>query len=292
MRKLMGLLGLGVLALGVGGVRAEETKVVKSAPAKASVVIRLASDSAVAGWEEMSFNNVLLFLAPNAVLGGPDVAATRYAKTDAGEVFEMTLTPAGATSAASVIKQNAGARLGVLVDGKVIAAPVIDGAMLKGTALTVSTAALTPRGPAINVVAAQPTVAADGLVSVDVFLSQANDLRGYQVALEAVGGRAGALQLVDIHQETARPDFIFGAQQIVNAVDVNGGRAVAALFTGTVDLTSPAYLATFTYKASSDAAGQFKIKVRVSDETALRDSNTNPIAYQAGQTATINIAGK
>jgi hypothetical protein len=246
---------------------------------------RLASVTPVAGYEEASFGGSLVFVAANASLGAGEIVA---AVTNTSDIV-LTLTAQGATSAANLVRANAGARLAVYEGSRIVAAPVIEPGMLKGTSLTASTSPIASSGPAINVVAQQATATPGALVSFDVYLTHAADLRGYQVALTVESGRSGQLTLVDIHQDTAREDFVFGSQQIVNAVDLNGHRMVAALFNGSTDVTAPKYLGTFTYQASADASGTFRVKASVSEETALRDSAGLPIGYQMGTVGAIQI---
>jgi hypothetical protein len=248
--------------------------------------VKLASVTPVAGYEEASFGGSLIFTAANASLGaGEIVAATANTQN-----VVLTLTAQGASTAANLVRQNAGQRLAVLNNGRVVAAPVIEPGMIKGTTLTASTAPIAPAGPTLSVVAS--TEAPKGMHAFDVFLTGAMDLRGYQVALSADGGTNGKLNLVDIHQDATRADFVFGSEQIVNAVDLNGGRVVGALFVGSVDAATPKYLGTFTYQPSSDATGTFTVKVQVSEETMLRDSTNSPIGYQAGAAGTVQIGTK
>jgi hypothetical protein len=258
----------------------------KSPAAKGtSYSARLASLTPSAGYDEAVFGSSTIFVASNAALGAGEIVAARVNASD----IVLTLTADGATKAATLVRSHSGARLAVFDAERVVGAPVIDSAMLKGTSLTISTAAITPTGPAINVVASKATAAPGELVTFDVFVSPVADLKGYQVALEAWGGDSGKLTLIDIHQDTQRADFVYGSEQILNAVDLNGSRMVAALFTGSTDVTTPKYLGTYTFQSTPDARGTFNVRVQVSDETMLRNSQNTPIAYQAGTPGTIRV---
>lgn len=284
MQKFTKKFGVGILSLGLVcsvGFAADA----KAPVAKQSFSAKLASVTPVAGYEEASFGGSLVFVAANSALGAGEIVAGRM---NTNEIV-LTLNAEGATAAANLVRSNAGARLAVYEGTRIVAAPVIEASMLKGTNLTVSTAPIAPSGPTISVVATKATANPGELVSFDVFLSSAADLRGYQVALDATGGTSGKLILSDVNQDTARADFVFGSAQILNASDLNGGRVVGALFNGTTDVTSQKYLGTFSYMASPDAAGTFTVKLRVSEDTALRDSASAPIGYQAGSAATVRI---
>jgi hypothetical protein len=84
------------------------------------------------------------------------------------------------------------------------------------------------------------------------------DLRGYQLHLEVVGGRAGGLRLVDIAVEPLKNRAF---DQEWSAFNVTTGQMVAGLSTDGVATSARAYLATFTFVASKNASGRFMIDV-------------------------------
>lgn len=279
MSKVARMLGIGLMTVGL------LSAAVMAEGKGTSYSIRLASQTQLAGYEEAVFGDSTLFVAANTAIGSVDIVGAR-ATTSA---IDLTLSANGATVAANLVRANAGQRLAVYEGQRIVAAPAIESGMLKGTTLTVSTAALTPMGTMLTVTSSKTTAQAGEMINVDVFVSQAQDLRGYQVAVEATGGKSGGLHLVDIHQDAARADWVFGGEQIVNAVDVNGSRMVAALFSGSTNVAMPKYLGTFSFQSTKDASGTFAVKVRASDETALRDSNSQPIGYHVGPAVLVNI---
>lgn len=286
MRSAMRVLSVGLLSLCVASsfVYAEGKGESKGGKA-GGWSVRLGSVSPTAGFEEQSFGGTLVFVSANVSVGSADIASAAQTTN----AINLTLTAQGATSVSSLIRSNAGQRIAVYDGARIVAFPVIEASMLKGTSLTASTSPIAPAGPTLNVKAVQATAAAGTMVSFDVYLSGASDLRGYQVAVDVTGGDNGKLTLADIHQDVNRADWVFAGQQIVNASDLNGSRVVAALWNGGVDAGSMKYIGTFSYQASDDASGTFTAKVRVSEDTALRDSNSAPIGYQAGAVGSVQI---
>ncbi len=99
------------------------------------------------------------------------------------------------------------------------------------------------------------------LFEVDVFLAEpVADLRGYQLHLEASGGSNGHLVLEDISIHE-RKDWAYHQRGAWSAFNVFTGQMVAGLDSAGIPAPAGAYLATFTYRASRRAAGDFVIDV-------------------------------
>ncbi len=112
-------------------------------------------------------------------------------------------------------------------------------------------------------VASQRRAAPGDVVSVDVRLDSAfggPDLVGYQLEVRAGGGTRGQLELIDV-SVTDRKDYAFaglGGDQSVFSP------ARSAMFVGVPTLegfaaAEGAYLATFTFRVSAEAAGTFVV---------------------------------
>jgi hypothetical protein len=98
-------------------------------------------------------------------------------------------------------------------------------------------------------------------LEVSVYLgSDLADLRGYQLHLGVSGGTSGSLQLIDVAVQ-ARPDAAFDQLGAWQAFNVATAQMVAGLDSPGVKAPAGSYLATFTYRASPDAAGPFVIEV-------------------------------
>jgi hypothetical protein len=114
---------------------------------------------------------------------------------------------------------------------------------------------------AVRLVADRSTSAPGDLIDVDVFLEDAlSDLRGYQLHVEAAGGKRGTLELVDvaIHE---RRDHVFAGLADWRAFNARTGQMLAGLDEPGIETSPGAYLATFTFKASADAAGTFSVEL-------------------------------
>ncbi len=106
-------------------------------------------------------------------------------------------------------------------------------------------------------------VAPGGTVAVDVLLTAPlKDLRGYQLHLGVDGGAAGMLELIDIAIEPRRDAAFATRPEAWQAFNTTTAQMLAGLDTDGIAVSGGAYLATFTYRVSPDARGQFVIDVR------------------------------
>ncbi len=98
-------------------------------------------------------------------------------------------------------------------------------------------------------------------IAIEAYLTTPlDDLRGYQLHLGSAGGTRGHLDLVDISIDR-RHDAVFADLAPWAAFNVGTQQMVAGLDTAGVRTKSRAYLATFTYRASRDAAGPFRVEL-------------------------------
>jgi YVTN family beta-propeller protein len=114
----------------------------------------------------------------------------------------------------------------------------------------------------LRLTAEQRRVRPGGVVAVDVTLTAGvADLRGYQLHLDVSGGQRGALKLVDI---VVREPGVFGASggsapAAWQAFNVATGQMLVGRDQPGLPAPAGAYLATFVYSASRDAAGTFTV---------------------------------
>ncbi len=159
----------------------------------------------------------------------------------------------------------------------------------------------------------QRMIAPGGTVEIDVYLDSAlADLRGYQLHLDSLGGHSGALELVDIavrqasvlHRATRQPPI--RAERRLRKTEAPESALWSAFNIAThqmvvgMDQTGvavrPGYLATFTYRATKNAAGRFAVVVQADPETRTArtflfptpengriDITTTPISIQVAR---------
>ena len=153
-----------------------------------------------------------------------------------------------------------------------------------------------PEAPAVDgtvmFVQVQQTEAKPGdIITVDVYINNVANLSLYQVQLKAVGGERGRLIPEQVEIQKTRRDYVLGGTGIIEAADQRNKRAGGLLMQGSVDVTRPAYLATFTYRVSSDAAGTFKVNINRGSETFISDQSSATLSFGAGADAKITVTG-
>jgi hypothetical protein len=124
----------------------------------------------------------------------------------------------------------------------------------------------------LTLLASSLDVRGGDLVEIEVRLSSdIADLRGYQLHLSAGSGRSGRLELTDIVVQETR-DQVFAGRQPWRAFNVATGQMVAGLEEEGIPARAGAYLATFVYRVSSDAEGDFVIELRHGQPFAVNRS--------------------
>ncbi|MBI4719531.1 MAG: hypothetical protein HY763_17175 [Planctomycetes bacterium] len=131
-------------------------------------------------------------------------------------------------------------------------------------------------------------------LSVDVFSSEMSDLGAYEIGLQVTpeAEAKGEWVLDNITIDTSRENFAFAKEEVLTAVDLVGGRCGAVLLSGGgVSVFGPAYLATFTFRASPDAVGAFAIRLNESNTQLLTSAvESAPLAPPAEASVSL-IAG-
>ena len=118
-------------------------------------------------------------------------------------------------------------------------------------------------------------------------------LQAYQLHLEASGGRRGQLVLEDIVIES-RSDSAFADSNSFQAANPATGQVLRGRNTGDTAVSGEAYLATYTFRASKDAAGSFVIDVLTDedrgDQTFLVSNFVDQVVVDAVSPVTVEIA--
>ena len=272
---------------------------------RSPVSFRLASMTPVTGYEQMTLDrDKAVYVAPKAVLAGSEVTSVETIQARKGTDVAMALTEEAAERFGNLLRKHGVDYLAVFVGGRLVTAgPVAfdareHQATISGLSSTqvqritqlLNGGAVVPGGPAMTLVPSQRTLQAGGSLTMDLFVSGVSDLRVYQAQVEVAGGTRGSLVVEDLSINSQRPDFVFGTQQKLDAVDKVGGRIGAVLFAGGVDATSSKYLGTFTLRASDDALGTFSVNLRADNESSiLWTSQNQPVRFGLGPAATVSV---
>lgn len=258
-----------------------------------NILVRAARDTEAAGFTKTDLpDGKSVYIAADATLKGADILGA-----STNDMVTMFNVKSGAQSA---VTQG---RLAVFVDGRLIAAPSAtaqgdDIILLTGIPTTEAQAlvkllpAAKPAkpGPTLSVRARQSQIAPGGVLEVDAYLGYVDDLRAFQVAMDAITESGTPLAIESVVVDDTNSEFAFMGADQVKAVDVNRGRFVSALRMSTgVGLTKPAYTGTFYFKVPTDAKGVITVQIRTNVDTALRDSMANPINYKIGEPAKVTV---
>ena len=105
---------------------------------QAPVEIHAASATAVSGWQQMTApSGADIWVAPDTRLTSADIErAVANATPDAGPGVALLLTDAGAAKMEALSKERANQPIALLLDGKVIWAPIVRGSIGKEARLT------------------------------------------------------------------------------------------------------------------------------------------------------------
>ncbi len=123
----------------------------------------------------------------------------------------------------------------------------------------------------------QRAIKAGGTVDVDVYASGVANLRGYEFGVTAGSGRRGALTLDAVSVDTDRADYAFAGLHNFPAIDSELGRVGAAVMGmgESIPANKRAYVGTFTFRASDDAAGAFNISAAMEHVGLFTDGFTS-----------------
>jgi preprotein translocase subunit SecD len=99
--------------------------------------VRLLSDEMQDGWSAAPdpFGGRQLYLSPDVALSNTDVASAWYDPVGEEHRVGLLLTEEGAVKLAKLTKRHIGERLALIVDGRILSAPVVAGEISGGRAL-------------------------------------------------------------------------------------------------------------------------------------------------------------
>lgn len=126
------------------------------------------------------------------------------------------------------------------------------------------------------------SIAPGGLARVDVFLSGAPTLRGYQLSFDVSGGTAGRLTVEGITVDAQRPDYVFAGLAAQSSVSASGAKIANATMSAWGSCPTSRYLCTLSLRAAADCAGTFSVKLANSPRTLLLDGGGATIGQASG----------
>ncbi len=291
---VVGALGVGAIALAPARGDSRTSRDVKGSP----VSFRLASTTPVSGYEKMDASGSTIYVAPRPIWSGGEVVS---AQARDGGALEFTLN-SDAAARVTNLAAGSGDRLAVFVDGKLTSVGALSSSGIRAT-VTGMSAPSTEQvlrllngvrpAPTPNPVSAMMTLVPGepegDLYTVDVFAQGITGLRSYQVGLVVEGGSSGELVREEVVIDKQRPDYIFADLAVIDAADQLGGRAAGILEDGIHDQVEPAYLATFTFRATPDASGTFQVRIETSEKSLLANNDNETMDFVAGAPAMITI---
>ena len=106
-------------------------------PEMMRVEFRLAQTEPAEGLTQMSIPGLeeKFYLQDEVLLSNEDIQFAFPVKRQEHSVIELTFTEAGKEKFAQITKENVGKKMGVLIDGKLIMAPIIRAPILEGKAI-------------------------------------------------------------------------------------------------------------------------------------------------------------
>jgi hypothetical protein len=146
----------------------------------------------------------------------------------------------------------------------------------------------------LHLVGSKKSIRPGGEVEVRVFIDgPVEALRSYQLDVNVTGGKAGALDLVDITIESRKDSAFTAMAGAFDAFNTSTGQMLSGLDQDNgVTIRDEAYLATFTYRASGDALGQFMIDVAsgIDSQTYLVAPGNGQIRIQNTEPAVVTVS--
>ncbi len=128
-------------------------------------------------------------------------------------------------------------------------------------------------------------------VQIDAFITNVQDIGSYQLYLNAQTSDNKRLVLSSMKINKAHKTFLFGSEQVIEAIDKKGERL--AVITYGMGVSVPGdeqrYLATFTFKVPKDAQGSLHVTVDTGQETMLLRASGEQMTYGVGDGVTIQV---
>ncbi len=260
---------------------------------KAAVSFRLASSTPVAGFTaQQTTDGQTIYVASQNLFTIADVLGLSSSRVRDTQVVALTLAPGISEKLVTTSGKTGANQVAMLRGGRVVTVASIeaigvDEATLSGfnadevTRLSrlIRTKGLAGDAALVTVVPRSETATAGGTITVDVYLSNVAGLRTYQFALDVSGGTSGTLSRDRGEVDVTNAEFVFGTDQVIQAVDEEYGRFGATLLRGATHVTGQKYVGSYTYQVSPDASGTFTIDVNPSRVSFLTNTAGKDILF-------------
>ncbi len=308
MRKAMTVVMAAVLSVWVtGDLTAKAQRDTVQPVVQAAVNLRLATTTPARGFvKSATADGGTIYVAPRVAVSAHEMLSAESIAVRDGSDVSMALTDEAVKRLAGLAEKYNATQLAVYQGGTLLASgglsidsrasritvTDLDSDAAGRVTRLISNDGTIPVGSAMLLVPSRTVIQPGEAVSVDVYLSNVQDLRTYQTSLMTRGGDAGSLTREDVVLNSTRADFVFAGQQKVDAVDQSGGRVGAVLFNGSVNVGDPAYIGTYTFRASADATGLFRIGVDIKDRASLLWSSSNQAINFSAGSATITVGAR
>jgi hypothetical protein len=277
-----------VLSLGLVGVVAQAERPHVRDTKGSGVTFHAASHSPAQGLRKATLAGEVIYVSPAPVANSMDILDTGAE----GDGLAIRLSGDAANRLA-----RQGDQVAIFVNDKLVSAgPVGTNGRVTVNGLSAEQAdrisravqgqAIPVAGPVLTVV---PAGVQDGLHLVDLFVQGVDDLRTYQVGLVTGGGESGRLELEQVIVDRERPDYVFGAAEIVDASSPRTGTTAVVLYQGSIQTQTPLYLGTYAFRPTADANGTFRINVDLGNRTLLATEENEQFGYSSGADARITV---
>ncbi len=147
--------------------------------------------------------------------------------------------------------------------------------------------------PTISLAPQQLNVLPGDTVQVDAFITNVQDIGTYQLCLIGKASDGQVLTLSTMAINKTHKTFLFGSEQVVEAIDQKGKRLAVITFGQGVDVAADEqrYLATFTFEVPKDAKGSLQFVVDQGQETMLLHGSGEKMTYGVGAAVSIQVVG-
>jgi hypothetical protein len=264
--------------------------------AAAEVTFMPATTVPTVGFKMLNTPAGRLYVGPGVVLSNTDLNSVSSMRSGTG--IELNVSQDLADELDGVLRNSE--RLAAFVDGTFVDAPLArvseDKVLLNGLskiggehlANLLNQVSADEDAPIYTVTTNATSVRPGDMITVDVFINNAVDLKAFQVRARATGATTGRLPVAEMIISKERPDYVFGTAFGLDAVDNTGDRMGGLIMDGATDvMNGPKYVGTFTFQTPAGVNDMFYVNVEVGEETLVLDPDANEIPYRVGAPAVV-----